>query len=190
VPNLIEDFVGRPEASMVTIRCFPWTYQDKVTLIGDAAHAIVPSYGQGANSGFEDCSIFADILVASEGDWGKALRSFQALRKPNADAIGDMALDHFHELRYLVGDPHFLLRKRIERRINELFPDRYIPLYNLVSFTNVPYVEALRRGREQRTLIDRVLELPNLLDRLDSEEIVDTVGALMDDTVTHPVYQD
>lgn len=189
VPNLIEDFVGRPEASMVTIRCFPWTYQDKVTLIGDAAHAIVPSYGQGANSGFEDCSIFADLLAASGGDWGKALGSFEALRKPNADAIGDMALDHFHELRYLVGDPQFLLRKRIERRINELFPDRYIPLYNLVSFTNVPYVEALRRDREQRTLIDRVLELPDVTERLDGEEIRDTVGALMDDTMSHPIYQ-
>ena len=146
VPNLIEDFVGRPEASMVTIRCSPWIYQDKVTLIGDAAHAIVPSYGQGANSGFEDCSILADLLAASGGDWGRALGQFQELRKPNADAIGDMALEHFHELRYLVGDHHFLLRKRIERRINELFPDRYIPLYNLVSFTNVPYVEATAAG--------------------------------------------
>jgi kynurenine 3-monooxygenase len=150
----------------------------------------VPSYGQGANSGFEDCSIFADLLAASGGDWGVALGRFQDLRKPNADAIGDMALEHFHELRYLVGDHNFLLRKRIERRINELFPDRYTPLYNLVSFTNVPYREALRRDREQRTLIDRVLELPDVLERLDSEEIRDTIGSLMDDTVTHPIVRD
>src|SRR6185436_16389794 len=123
---------------MVTIRCTPWVHGGKVALIGDAAHAIVPSYGQGANSGFEDCSILSDLLAKSEGDWERALGDYQAQRKPNADAIGDLALEHFHELRYLVGDPEFLLRKRIERRINELFPNRYIPLYNLISFTNVP----------------------------------------------------
>jgi kynurenine 3-monooxygenase len=171
---------------MVTIRCDPWIYQDKVALIGDAAHAIVPSYGQGANSGFEDCSILADLLTAHGGDWGRTLRSFQALRRPNADAIGDLALEHFHELRYLVGDPHFLLRKRIERRINELFPDVYIPLYNLISFTDVSYVEALRRDREQRTLIDRVLESPEILEHLDSDEIRGRIERLLEETLSLP----
>lgn len=186
LPNLVQDFFGRPEASMVTIRCNPWIYQDKVALIGDAAHAIVPSYGQGANSGFEDCSILADLLASSGGDWGKTLRAFQGLRRPNADAIGDLALEHFHELRYLVGDHHFLLRKRIERRINELFPDRYIPLYNLISFTCVSYVDALRRDREQRAVIDRVLESPDLLENLDSDEIRDRIERLLDETMPLP----
>ena len=186
LPNLVQDFFGRPEASMVTIRCNPWIYQDKVALIGDAAHAIVPSYGQGANSGFEDCSILGDLLAASGGDWEKTLRTFQALRRPNADAIGDLAREHFHELRYLVGDPHFLLRKRIERRINELFPDRYIPLYNLISFTCVSYVEALRRDREQRTVIDRVLESPDLLEHLESDEIRDRIECLLNETLSLP----
>lgn len=191
VPNLVEDFFGRPEASMVTIRCTPWVYGGKVALIGDAAHAIVPSYGQGANSGFEDCSILSDLLAGagSDGDWERALGSYQTQRKPNADAIGDLALEHFHELRYLVGDPEFLLRKRIERRINELFPDRYIPLYNLISFTNVPYTEALRRDREQRTLIDRMMEIPEIGERLDDEEIRDTVDRLMSETVSQPIVQ-
>lgn len=186
LPNLVQDFFGRPEASMVTIRCNPWIYQDKVALIGDAAHAIVPSYGQGANSGFEDCAIFSDLLAASKGDWGKTLRAFQGLRRPSADAIGDLALEHFHELRYLVGDPQFLLRKRIERRINELFPDRYIPLYNLISFTCVPYDEALRRDREQRAVIDRILESPDLLEQLESDEIRGRIERLLDEIVTHP----
>jgi kynurenine 3-monooxygenase len=191
VPNLVEDFFGRPEASMVTIRCTPWVHGGKVALIGDAAHAIVPSYGQGANSGFEDCSILSGLLAGanSDGDWEGALAAYQALRKPNADAIGDLALEHFHELRYLVGDPDFLLRKRIERRINELFPDRYIPLYNLISFTNVPYTEALRRDREQRTLIDRMMEIPDIGERLEDEEIRDTVDRLMSETVSQPIVQ-
>lgn len=184
LPNLVQDFFGRPEASMVTIRCNPWIYQDKVALIGDAAHAIVPSYGQGANSGFEDCSILADFLIANGGDWGRTLRAFQALRRPNADAIGDLALEHFHELRYLVGDPRFLLRKKIERRINELFPDRYIPLYNLISFTNVSYIEALRRDREQRIVIDRVLGSPEILEHLESDEIRGRIELLLDETMS------
>jgi kynurenine 3-monooxygenase len=187
VPNLVEDFFGRPEASMVTIRCFPWTYQDKVSLIGDAAHAIVPSYGQGANSGFEDCAAFADLLAASGGDWSRALRRFEALRKPNADTIGDLALRHFIELRDLVGDPQFQLRKRIERRINELFPDRYVSLYNMVSFTNLPYEEALHRDREQRAVVEQLLEIPDILERLESEEIRAEIGALMDATGTHRI---
>lgn len=183
LPNLAADFFDRPEASMVTIRCSPWTYRDKVLLIGDAAHAIVPSYGQGANSGFEDCSVLADCIADSAGDWRRAFARYEALRKPNAEAIADLALEHFHELRDLVGDPDFLLRKRIERRINELFPDRYSPLYALISFTDLPYVEALQRDREQRTLVDRVQAIPDIEDRLESEEIRNLIEDLMNQTL-------
>jgi kynurenine 3-monooxygenase len=186
LPNLAGDFLGRPEASMVTIRCSPWTYRDKVLLVGDAAHAIVPSYGQGANAGFEDCSVLADCLAACDGDWSAAFASFEAARKPNAEAIADLALEHFHELRDLVGDPGFLLRKKVERRINELFPERYMPLYSLVSFTNTTYVEALRQDRAQRHLIDRVLALPGIAERLDGEEIREAIGGLMEEAPSRP----
>jgi kynurenine 3-monooxygenase len=179
LPNLAAEYFGRPEASMVTIRCSPWTYRGKVALVGDAAHAMVPSYGQGANSGFEDCSVLADCVASAGDDWKRALETYETLRRPNADAIADLALEHFHELRDLVGDPQFQQRKRIERRINELFPDRYIPLYSLISFTNTPYVEALRRDREQRTLIDRMLTVPGILDRLESEEIRGVIAELI-----------
>jgi kynurenine 3-monooxygenase len=182
IPNLIEDFFRRPKASMVTIRCFPWTYRDKVALVGDAAHAMVPSYGQGANSGFEDCSVLADCLTSSGGNWRQAFSRYENLRKPNADAMGELALEHFHELRDFVGDPEFLLRKRIERRINELFPDRYAPLYSLISFSSVPYVEALRRDREQRVLVDRVRDLPGIRERLDTDEIRGVIEDLMFET--------
>jgi kynurenine 3-monooxygenase len=181
VPNLTEDFFGRPEASMITIRCSPWTYRGKVALVGDSAHAMVPSYGQGANSGFEDCSVLADCVAGSSGDWRQAFETYEALRKPNADAIADLALEHFHELRDLVGDPKFQERKRVERRINELFPDRYIPLYSLISFTDMPYIQALQRDREQRSLVDRVLAIPRVLEHLETEEIRDVIGSLMDD---------
>ena len=178
LPNLVADFFSRPEASMITVRCSPWTFEDKVVLIGDAAHAIVPSYGQGANSGFEDCSALSDCIIASHGDWHQAFACFESQRKPNADAIGDLALEHFHELRDLVGDREFQFRKKVERRLNELYPDRYVPLYNLISFTNVPYVEALQQERIQRALLDRLMASPDLRERLergDPEESLDPV---------------
>ncbi len=176
LPNLVADFFGRPEASMITVRCSPWTFEDKVLLIGDAAHAIVPSYGQGANSGFEDCSVLADCILEGGGDWRQIFSRFETQRKPNADAIGDLALEHFHELRDLVGDHEFQLRKKVERRLSELYPDRYVPLYNLISFTNVTYVEALQRERVQRALLDRLMADPGVRERLergDAEESLD-----------------
>ena len=179
VPNLVEDYFGRPESKMITVRCAPWLYEDKVALIGDAAHAIVPSYGQGANCGFEDCSVLYDCLKGAEGDWGRALRDYEASRKPNADAIADLALEHFHELRDFVGSSEFLLRKELERWVNELYPDRYAPLYSLISFTNVPYAEAMRQDREQRTLVDRLLAVPGVREKLGRPEIREMVDTFM-----------
>jgi kynurenine 3-monooxygenase len=181
LPNLAADFFGRPEASMITVRCSHWTFGDKVVLIGDSAHAIVPSYGQGANSGFEDCSALSDCIVASHGDWHQAFACFEAQRKPNADAIGDLALEHFRELRDLVGDREFQFRKKVERRLNELYPDRYIPLYNLISFTNVPYVEALWQERVQRALLDRLMASPDLRERLESGDAEESLDPLLSD---------
>lgn len=178
MPTLVEDFFGHPEASMVTIRCSPWSFRDRVALIGDAAHAIVPSYGQGANSGFEDCSVLYDCLREHDS-WRAAFLEYEERRRPNAQAIADLALEHFSELRSKVGDPEFLLRKEIERRLNEWYPDRYTPLYSLISFTNLPYVEAMRRDRAQQSLVDRVLALPRLRERLASGEMRDQIGQLL-----------
>ncbi|HVT61660.1 MAG TPA: NAD(P)/FAD-dependent oxidoreductase [Thermoanaerobaculia bacterium] len=168
MPTLVEDFFSHPATSMITVRCFPWTCGGRVALVGDAAHAIVPSYGQGANSGFEDCSVLADCLAAGES-WPAALAEYERRRKPNAEAIADLALEHFAELRDRVGDPEFLLRKEVERRLSEIYPERFTPLYALVSFTNLPYVEALARGREQEKLISRVMAQPRLRERLGDE---------------------
>ena len=150
-------------------------------LIGDAAHAIVPSYGQGANSGFEDCSVLADCIIDCGEDWRQVFARFEAKRKPNADAIGDLALKHFHELRDLVGDREFQLRKKVELRLSELYPDRYIPLYNLISFTNVTYVDALEREHQQRTLLDRVMANSGIRERLERGDPGEALDPLLSD---------
>lgn len=159
IPDLAERFFAAPTTSMVTIRCAPWSHRGRVALVGDAAHAVVPSYGQGANCGFEDCAILDACLDAAGDDWARALAELERLRKPDADAIADLSLRHFRELQDLVADERFLLRKAVERRVNELFPDRFVPLYNLVSFTGLSYVEALEIEEEQQDLVDRILAL-------------------------------
>ncbi|HBL27234.1 MAG TPA: kynurenine 3-monooxygenase [Acidobacteria bacterium] len=157
IPNLAGDFFGRPVSSMVTVRCNPWV-RGRVALIGDAAHAVVPSFGQGANCGFEDCAVLDACLDRHGGDWEVALAAYERERKPNADAIADLSLLHFGEIRDRVGDPRFLLSKAVERRLEHLHPDRYRSLYSLVSFTTITYVEALRRARTQEALVERILE--------------------------------
>lgn len=146
MPTLVSDFLANPVGSMATIRCNPWNAGEKVTLIGDAAHAIVPFYGQGINSGFEDCRVLDEMLEV-QGDLGSILPGFSRARKPHADAIADLALENFIEMRDSVADPVFLLRKRIEHQMHALDGDRYTPLYNLVSFSNTPYADARRSGR-------------------------------------------
>lgn len=172
IPRLADDFFGRPTNSMVTIRCSPWCYEGKVLLIGDAAHAIVPSYGQGANAGFEDCA-FLDAALERHGDeWGPALADYERERKPNTDAIADLSLRHFAELREHVGDPCFLLRKAVERKLCELAPDLYQPLYSRVSFTSMSYLEALEEERGRQAVVERIL---GRLDGRGGEENLDAL---------------
>lgn len=177
VPNLVEDFFSRAETTMVTVRCAPWIWSDKVALVGDSAHAIVPSYGQGANCGFEDCSVLADCVGEAKGDWRRAFAEYQRRRKPNADAIAELALDHFHELRDLLGTPEFLLRKEIERWLEAAHPERYRSLYSLISFSQVPYAEALQLDKKQRGLVDRLMGIPNVRQRLEGAEVRSLVTA-------------
>jgi kynurenine 3-monooxygenase len=162
IPDLLHDFDLNPTSSLVTIKCYPWV-RNKTLLIGDAAHGIVPFYGQGMNAGFEDCRILNDLLNQHQDNWDVVLPEFQKLRKPDTDAIAQLALDNFIEMRDLVADADFLLRKKIEGKLYELFPDKWIPLYPMVTFMDsMRYSDALRIGRKQKKIMDEVMKTPNL----------------------------
>lgn len=176
MPTLIEDFRDNPTSSLVTVRCFPW-HRNRTLLIGDAAHGIVPFYGQGMNAGFEDCRVLNDLLNSYDDDWDQLLPMFEKLRKPNADAIAQLALDNFVEMRDLVGDPDFLLQKKIEGKLHQLYPDRWIPLYSMVTFyDNLSYDDALRIGNQQKEIMAKVMLTPSIettWESLDFKAIVD-----------------
>ena len=175
MPNLLEDFKTNPTSSLVTIKCYPWV-KNKTLLIGDAAHAIVPFFGQGMNAGFEDCRILNELLHQYQDDWEKAIQSFQQRRKADTDAIGQLALDNFIEMRDLVADEDFLLRKKIEAKIHDLYPDQWIPLYSMVTFhDNMRYADALQIGGMQKKIMDEVMRKPGIKstwEHLDFEQLV------------------
>jgi kynurenine 3-monooxygenase len=151
---LTREFASNPTGELGTVRCAPWHAGGRVALIGDAAHAIVPFFGQGMNAGFEDCTVLAELLEKFHGDWDRTLPAYDAARKPNADAIADMALDNFVEMRERVGDPAFLLRKRIEHRLEQAFPTEYRSRYSMVVYSRIPYAVAQQAGRIQAELLD------------------------------------
>jgi kynurenine 3-monooxygenase len=176
MPTLVEDFNKNPTGSLVTVKCFPWV-RNKTFLIGDAAHGIVPFYGQGMNAGFEDCRILNELLDKTNDDWTSALIEFQNLRKPDTDAIAQLAFDNFVEMRDLVGDADFLLRKKIEGKIHQLFPDKWIPLYSMVTFyDSIRYSDALLTGQKQKKIMDEVMRTPSIAttwENLDFKAIAD-----------------
>ena len=140
-------------------------------MIGDAAHAIVPFYGQGMNCGFEDC-VELDGLITKHGhDWNKIMPEYQEIRKANSDAIADLALLNFIEMRDLVGHPDFLLRKKIEARFSERHPDKWIPLYTMVTFSDLPYHVALSEGKKHDAIMDKVMAVPGIESTWNSQEV-------------------
>ena len=156
MPDLVKDFFENPTGSLVTVRCYPWV-RGKATLIGDACHAIVPFYGQGMNCAFEDCVILDECLEEHLPNWEAAMDAYQKSRKANADAIADLALQNFIEMRDLVGDKDFLHQKEIEHQICELYPDFFKSQYEMTTFTNVPYSEAKNRGAKNTMLVKEII---------------------------------
>ena len=182
MPTLTEDFFRNPTGHMVTVRCGPWHVGGKACLLGDAAHAIVPFYAQGMNAGFEDVRVLSDLLdeePEGSADWERVFSRLYALRKENADAIADLALDNFIEMRDRVADPRFLLRKKIEARIHERYGESYLPLYSMVTFSHIPYAEAQRRGREHDAFMERIMALPEIEAHWDSPEVDRIVEAAL-----------
>lgn len=156
MPTLLDDFFGNPVGAMVTIRTYPWMAGERVVLIGDAAHAIVPFYGQGANCGFEDTLEFVDQLKQPPGDLTAAFDRYQRVRKPNAEAIADLALANFNEMRDHVASPLFLWKKRFEKLLAMLLPGWYRPLYPMIAFSLIPYAEARARAESQARTLRRI----------------------------------
>jgi len=171
MPALEEDFFTNPTSSLVTVRCFPWIREDKFALIGDAAHAIVPFFGQGMNCGFEDCSVLNSLMEKHKEDWSTILSEYQRLRKPDGDAIAELALNNFIEMRDKVADPKFLLQKKIEAKLYEKFPDKWIPAYSQVTFSpQIRYSEALRRGQKQEAIMREIMQFDNIDQLWDKDE--------------------
>nr|WP_246054382.1 NAD(P)/FAD-dependent oxidoreductase [Antarcticibacterium flavum] len=175
ISNLKKDFFRNPTSAMVTMKCYPWTFEDKVALVGDSAHAIVPFYGQGMNAGFEDISVLDDLMENYGDDWSKIFEEYQVQRKPNADAIAELSYRNFIEMSNKTASPDFLLRKKIEGRFSEKFPEKWIPLYSRVTFSDKPYAEALAIGDKQRAIMDEVMALENIDEKWDSPEVQDFI---------------
>lgn len=161
MPTLVQDFWQNPTSSLVTVKCAPWQWQNRILLIGDAAHAIVPFYGQGMNAGFEDCTILAALHDELGGDWSRVIPQFARQRKADGDAIAELAQRNFIEMRDLVADPRFLLRKKIAAHLHEQHPD-FLPVYSMVTFSNTPYHIALREDDAQNNLFQNILNLENI----------------------------
>jgi kynurenine 3-monooxygenase len=153
LPALHQDFFDNPTGSLVTIRTRPWHHEGAVALLGDAAHAIVPFFGQGANAAFEDCLALSGALTRYSGDCARAFPAYEADRRPNADAIADLAIANFQEMRDKVASPFFRLEKRAEVLLHRLFPDWFVPLYTMISFSRIPYAEARDRAARQSRAI-------------------------------------
>jgi len=172
MPTLKTDYFENPTSSLGIIRCFPWSYEDKLLLVGDAAHAIVPFYGQGMNCGFEDCVVMDQLMDAHGDDWKKIFHAFENLRKPDSDAIAELAVSNFIEMRDKVGQKEFLLQKKIEAWFSTNHPDKWIPLYTMVTFSpDIRYSEALREGKRQESIMQKVMSLPNIEANWNSPEV-------------------
>lgn len=170
MPNIADAWEDHPLSSLAIIRCFPWTH-GKVALMGDAAHATVPFFGQGMNAGFEDCSVMYSLMKKHNEDWDKIFKEYETLRKPNGDAVQDLSLLNYIVMRDKVSDPAFLLQQKVERRMAELYPGKYFPMYSMVSFSDIEYHVALNKGKEQDAIIQDLIQKNHITAETDSIKI-------------------
>jgi kynurenine 3-monooxygenase len=184
MPYLSNEFFSNPTGSLATIKCYPWSIDDKFTLLGDASHAIVPFFGQGMNAAFEDC-VYLNYYINKYGtDWKIVFDEFQKSRKINTDAIADLAQENFIEMRDLVADPQFQLKKKVEAELHRIYPEKFIPKYSMVTFYRIPYSVALERGRVQDNILNRLTVNKKSFDDIDFE----FAKTIVDQTLTDFVF--
>jgi kynurenine 3-monooxygenase len=179
IPDLVEDFFKNPTSYLVMMKCYPWTFEDKVALIGDAAHAIVPFYGHGMNVGFEDITILMQMIAKYGDDWNAVFNEYEKSRKPNTDAIAELSLRNFIEMSTKTADSKFLLQKKIEKKFSDKYPDKWLPLYSRVTFSTQPYAEALAIGEFQNKIMEEIMALPDIENIWDSQKVEEKIIELL-----------
>ena len=175
IPVISKQLFENPLSVLASSTSYPWSDGNSAFLIGDAAHAILPFYGQGMNAGFEDARILSELESNFAGDWSKIIPSFETSRKPNADAIRILAERNFVEMRDLVTDSHFLLKRKLEKHIIEWTNSKWISLYSLVTFSHVPYSEALTRGNEQDELLEQIIQHFSIIPESELENLKESI---------------
>ncbi len=174
MPNVADAWEDHPLSSLAIMRSYPW-HDGKVALMGDAAHATVPFYGQGMNGGFEDCSVMWELMQKHSENWEQVFEEYSVLRKPDGDALQDLSLHNYHVMRDFVADPKFLLQKKIEAKFAELYPDKWMPLYSQVTFSTIRYSEALKNGMRQDKIMKEVMNISDIESKWDSEEVMNRI---------------
>ncbi|CAL2093626.1 Kynurenine 3-monooxygenase [Tenacibaculum sp. 190524A05c] len=185
IPNIKDEFFNNPTGPLGTVKCSPWVYENKTLLIGDAAHAIVPFYGQGMNASFEDVGVFDAILDEVDSNWETVFKTYQKTRKKDTDAIADLAIDNYYEMRDHVANPLFKQKRKIEMDLEKNFPTEYFSKYSLVTFNeNIGYNEALKRGRAQdKALLNLIAdEAVSTSENMTFEELKNILGKVQKET--------
>ncbi|MBT7425932.1 MAG: FAD-dependent monooxygenase [Flavobacterium sp.] len=159
IPDVLKEFENNPTGKLGTVKCYPWAYKGNTLLLGDSSHAIVPFYGQGMNASFEDVFVFDSVLNQFEGDWTTVFSEFQKQRKIDADAIADLAIDNYYEMRDHVANPLFKEKRIVEMGLEKFFPTEYFSKYSLVTFNeHIGYHEAMTKGRAQDKVLLKMVE--------------------------------
>ena len=179
VPDLYRQWNANPTSGLGIVKTYPWHIKDTSILIGDAAHATVPFYGQGMNAGFEDCRILDELLNKHEDNFETCFDEYSTSRKPNGDGVQDLSIHNFIVMRDKTADPKFLLQKEIEKKFTNLYPDKWTPLYSMVSFTNTPYSEVWEIGMKQEKLMESIMNTPNIEKIWESDEIMQKMCSLV-----------
>lgn len=174
MPNVADAWEDHPLSSLAIMRCYPWAY-GKTALMGDAAHATVPFYGQGMNAGFEDCTVLNDLMKKHNENWEAIFDEYSRERKPDGDALQNLSLDNYYVMRDYVADPQFLLRKKIEAKFSELYPEKWMPLYSQVTFSEIRYSVAYEQGQVQNKIMDEVMTMSDIENCWDSDAVMNKI---------------